>query len=166
LPEYFEIERRWLGQRRASHRVMRWARGWLVAAVIAMACSAVYAVDGELELTVARLVDGLYQLRGADRKAELALVARGASREDADRFVRGLVDGFVRCLMNELKSYSAQQQESFSQRLHTVQGSLDEQGAASVLEDLLTLARAQTGSTDACGVDELKKIGVSVEALN
>jgi hypothetical protein len=160
------IGRRWFEELRASDRVRRWARDWLVAAVLLIACSAVYALDGELEVTVARLVDGVYQLRGDDRKAELALVANGASREDADRFVRGLTDGFVRCLMNELKSYSAQQQESFSQRLHTVQDSLDKQGAASVLADLLTLARAQTGSSGACGVDELKKIGVSVEALN
>ena len=98
--------------------------------------------------------------------AELALVAKGASREDADRFVRARADGFVRCLMNELKSYSAQQQESFSQRLRTVQNSLDQQGTASVLQDLLTLARAQSGSRDACAVNELKIVGISVDALN
>ncbi len=144
----------------------RLARGGLAAAVLAVVCTRVCALDDAFDLTVGRLVDGLYQLRGEDRGAELGLVAKGASREDADRFVRALADGFVRCLMNELKSYSAQQQESFTQRLRTVQESLDKQGAASVLEDLLTLARAQSGSSDACAVDELKKIGVSVDALN
>jgi hypothetical protein len=68
--------------------------------------------------------------------------------------------------MNELKSYSAQQQEPFSQRLRTVQDSLDKQGTASVLQDLLTLARAQSASGDACAVNELKKAGLTVDALN
>jgi hypothetical protein len=142
------------------------ARGGLAAALLAAVCTMVYALDGDFELTVARLVDGLYQLRGGDRGAELALVAKGASREDADRYVRALADGFVRCLMNELKSYSAQQEESFSQRLRTVQASLDRQGAASVLQDLLMLARAQSGSGDACAVDELKRSGFTMDALN
>jgi hypothetical protein len=151
--------------RRGSRLALRALGQWGVA-LLAAICTSVYALDDSFELTVGRLVDGLYQLRGEDRHAELALVAKGASREDADRFVRALTDGFVRCLMNELKSYSAQEQESFSQRLRTVQESLDEQGAASVLEDLLRLARAQSGSGDACAVEELKKIGIAVDALN
>jgi hypothetical protein len=125
-----------------------------------------FAADDPLEVVVGRLVDGIFQLRGEDRHAELRLVANGASREDADRFVRSLTEGFVRCLVNELKSYSAQQEESFSQRLRTVQDSMDTQGVPTVLQDLLTLARAQSGSSDACAVDELKKAGVSVDALN
>jgi hypothetical protein len=141
------------------------AVGALVVAVFAAVFSMSYA-DDLLEVVAGRLVDGVYQLRGADRNAELALVARGASREDADRLVRALAEGFVRCLMNELKSYSAQQQESFSQRLHTVQDSMDQQGTPSVLQDLLALARAQGGASDACGVDELKRAGVSAEGLN
>ena len=141
--------------------------GKLIVAALAVVCAtSSYTADDPLEVVAGRLVDGLYQLRGEDRKAELALVAKGASRDDADRFVRALTDGFVRCLLNELKSYSAQQQESFSQRLRTVQGSLDRQGTASVLQDLLALARAQSGSSDACAVDELKRVGVSVDGLN
>jgi hypothetical protein len=138
----------------------------IVAVLFAVSVTSSYAADDALDVLIGRLVDGLYQLRGADRNAELALVGKGASREDADRFVRARSDGFVRCLMNELKSYSAEQQESFSQRLHTVQDSLERQGAASVLQDLLTLARAQSGSSDACAVGELKGIGISVDALN
>ncbi len=139
----------------------------LVVAVLAAVCAAgSSAADDPLEVLIGRLVDGLYQLRGSGREAELGLVAKGASREEADRFVHALADGFVRCLMNELKSYSAQQQESFTQRLRTVQGSLDSQGSASVLQDLLALARAQSGQSDACGVDELKRVGISVEGLN
>ena len=140
-------------------------RRWAVAMLVAV-CTSVHALDDSFELTVSRLVDGLYELRGEDRQAELALVAKGAPREDADRFVRALADGFVRCLMNELKSYSAQQQESFSRRLRSVQDSLDEQGPAVVLQDLLALARAQNGSGDACGIGELKKSGVTAGALN
>ena len=151
---------------RRAPRLARRAIGKWAVAMLASSCMAVYALDDTYELTVGRLVDGLYQLRGDDRKAELSLVAKGESRKDADRFVRAVADGFVRCLMNELKSYSAQQQESFSQRLHSVQDSLDRQGPASVLQDLLTLARAQSGSGDACGVGELKRIGVSVDGLN
>jgi len=151
--------------RRASRFARRAIGKWAVATLAAV-CTSVYALDDTFDLAVGRLVDGLYRLRGEDRQAELALVAQGASREDADRFVRAVADGFVRCLMNELKSYSAQQQESFSQRLHSVQDSLDRQGPASVLQDLLTLARAQSGSGDACGVGELKRIGVSVDGLN
>jgi len=138
-----------------------------IVAVLAAVCAASsHAADDPLEVVVGRLVDGIFQLRGEDRKAELALVANGASREDADRFVRSLTEGFVRCLVNELKSYSAQQEESFSQRLRTVQDSMDRQGVPSVLQDLLTLARAQSGASDACAVDELKKAGVSLDALN
>jgi hypothetical protein len=143
------------------------AIGKLIVPVLAVLCAASsHAADDPLGMVVGRLVDGLYQLRGDDRKAELALVAKGASREDADRFVRALADGFARCLMNELKSYSAQQQESFSQRVRTVEASLDKEGPAPVLQDLLGIARAQSGSGDACAVDELKGIGVSVDALN
>jgi hypothetical protein len=138
----------------------------IVAVLAAVWLTSAYAADDPLESVIGRLVDGLYQLRGEDRKAELALVSKGASREDAERFVRALTDGFVRCLMNELKSYSAQQQESFAKRLSTVQGALDEEGPGSVLQDLLTLARAQSGSSDACAVDELKRIGVSADPLN
>ena len=138
----------------------------VVGCVVAVYATSGYAADDTLDVVVGRLVDGIYQLRGADRKAELALVGKGASRNDADRYVRALADGFVRCLMNELKSYSAQQQESFSQRLRTVQSSLDGQGAGPTLQDLLALARAQSGSGDACGFDELRKAGVSVEGLN
>ena len=138
-----------------------------IVAVLAAVCAASSAAaEDSLDVVAGRLVDGLYQLRGNDREAELALAAKGVSREDADRFVRALADGFVRCLMNELKSYSAQQQESFSQRLRAVQDSLDKEGAASVLQDLLSLARAQSGSGDACAVDELKKVGLNVDALN
>lgn len=140
--------------------------GLVVAALAALLATTSSAADDPLEVVVGRLVDGLYQLRGADRKAEAGLVAKGISKEDADRFVRALSDGFVRCLMNELKSYSALQQESFSRRLRTVQESLDRGGAASVLQDLLTLARAQSGSSDACAVEELTRAGVSVDGLN
>ncbi len=168
-----EIERRRLvdltksnGVRAAVVLARRATGKWGFAVLAAVCTLAVYPLDDAFELTVGRLVDGLYRLRGEDRQAELALVAKGASRADADRLVRALADGFVRCLMNELKSYSAQQQASFSQRLRRVQESLDRQGAESVLQDLLMLARAQSGSGDACGVGELKRIGVSVDALN
>jgi hypothetical protein len=140
---------------------------WLVVALSTIvSANSTCAADDPLEVVVGRLVDGIFQLRGDDRKAELRLVANGASREDADRFVRSLTEGFVRCLMNELKSYSAQQEESFSQRLRTVEESIDGQGVVSVLQDLLTLARAQSGPSDACAADELKKIGLSVDGLN
>jgi len=145
------------------------ARLWrriVVAALAAVCAISVCALDDDFEATVRRLVDGLYQLRGSDRKAEQALVAKGSSRADADRVVRGLADGFVRCLLNEQKSYAADHQESFSKRLRGVQHSLDRDGAGQVLQDLLATARAQRTSGDACGVDDLRKVGLTADGLN
>jgi hypothetical protein len=68
--------------------------------------------------------------------------------------------------MNELKSYSAEHQESFSTRLRSLQESLDRVGAGPVLQDLLTLARAQSASSDACGFGELREAGLATDALN
>jgi hypothetical protein len=138
----------------------------VVALLASLCATSVGALDDSFEVTVRRLVDGLYQLRGEDRTAEQALAANGSAREDADRIVRGLAEGFVRCLMNELKSYSADHQESFSARLRTVQESIDRLGAGPVLQDLLTLARAQSGSGDACALGELHKAGLAADALN
>ncbi len=150
---------------RRGLRLARRAIGKSAVCMLAAVCTSVYALD-TFELTVSRLVDGLYQLRGADRKAEQALVTQGSSREDAARVVRGLADGFVRCLLNEQKSYAADHQESFSKRLRGVQESLDRDGAAQVLQDLLATARAQRTSGDACGFDELRKAGLSADGLN
>jgi hypothetical protein len=138
-----------------------------VVAVLAAVCATtVCALGDDFEATVRRLVDGLYQLRGADRTAEQALVANGSSRQDADRVVLGLADGFVRCLLNEQKSYAAGREESFSKRLLGLQESLERGGPEPVLRDLLTTARAQSTSGDACGFDSLRKAGFTVAGLN
>jgi hypothetical protein len=145
------------------------ARRWrpvIVAALAAVCATRVCALDDDFEATVRRLVDGLYQLRGTDQQAEQALVAKGSSRADAGRVVRGLADGFVRCLLNEQKSYAADHQESFAKRLRGVQHSLDRDGAGQVLQDLLETARAQRTSGDACGFDELRKVGLTVDGLS
>jgi hypothetical protein len=47
-----------------------------------------------------------------------------------------------------------------------VQQSLDRDGAGQVLQDLLAAARVQRASGDACGLDELRKVGLTVDGLN
>ncbi len=118
-----------------------------------------------VERIAQRLVEGMYELRGADRAMEQALIAKGLSAQDAERTIREFMHGFVTCLLNESRADAESRNRPFSENLLAMEQALDKSGAKSVLQDLTLVAGARSPQNESCPLNELQKAGLSVDAL-
>lgn len=122
----------------------------------------VLAQDKLVEEFVRRMSKAVLELPNHD-SPENDLIAGGLSAQDAARSVEGLVDGVVRCLVKDLRVYSEEHNEPFSDKLPHMLESLDKSGPAPLLRSMMIVSGARGES---CALDELQKAGISLDSLD
>ena len=121
----------------------------------------VLAQDNFVEEFVQRMSKVMLELPGHEGLKN-DLIADGLSAQDAERSVQDLVEGVVRCLVEDLRVYSEEHNEPFAPKLPLMLALLDERGPEPLLKSMM-IASGPRG--EGCALNELQKAGLSLESL-
>jgi hypothetical protein len=121
----------------------------------------VHAERNSVEVLIARMSKALMELPENRHELEQGLVAKGLAKQDADRQVQSLVEGVVRCLVEDLRAYSEAQGESITTKLPHILEVVDRGDVKALLKEMVIVSNARGTEGESCARNELQKAGIS-----